>query len=379
MGRKRGGRDVDGKLQDFIQEKVRQKWTAKQIDDLFQQIKRKEVDRKAFFERMGLPATTPFPEIHTIRRIVHDMVTPDTSGPWNPSDKDTAPGDLRTILDILAWITLDTKGKKTTLTKAEVGWILKIAKAAPSAGSRVIWRLVQRYMLAEAKGESTQPLDTYLALKPWESANRFANYIYTSKQGMITEPQGRTGIDELYEEMMKSGSLESSFDRHTRDDQPLNYDPFEFHLRFRGGSGTRSYEKREAMARIRAWWPWMYHRILEVWEDAAQRQSEAYDEVYEKARRAFEGLVFDDEFDEMNDFSNYLDAIMKQSDWYGKFNRLADSFKDGAKLKMSSDQAMVEFDRIVNAPEEVREGKEPEWFIELKKKAKKSRGKKGAK
>jgi hypothetical protein len=158
-------------------------------------MKKDEMRLKTFMRGQQI---TKFPKIYTIRRIVSDMTIPDTSGTWSPANKDTAPEDLRTILDVLAWISLDTKGKKTTLTKAEVEWILRIAKAAPNAGSRVIWRVVQRYMLAEAKGESSEALDTYLAFKPWESENRFRNYNHLASYGWIKEAPGRHEMDGTY-------------------------------------------------------------------------------------------------------------------------------------------------------------------------------------
>ena len=108
MTKRRRGREASGPLLDWIQEKARQKWTAKQIDDFFQQMKKDELRRTTFMRNLQV---TKFPKIYTLRRIVSDMTIPDTSGTWSPADKDTNPEDLRILLDVLAWVTLDTKGE----------------------------------------------------------------------------------------------------------------------------------------------------------------------------------------------------------------------------------------------------------------------------
>lgn len=330
------------------------------------------------------------PSYDQIKRTVRELKVPDASGPWSPRDTRPSPAteetpveapeewltpnpeDLRIILDVLAWVSIDTRGKKTTVTKKEAKWILRIAKAAPTATSRIIWRLAKRYMLADARKEPTEALDTYVAFKPWENANRCLNFNYLVKQGWIRETPGREEIDGFYDQAAELGYLESHFKDGAYQLHPLDHDP----LYFRRQLGGRWSEKDKWMQKIRERQPWIYHRILKVWEDARESDEQASRDAGKRADEAMEALgdaAPDDEEEWMDACSALTSHFLNSGACYDKYESLVDFFKDDAALKMDSKQIEEEFNRILNAPEEDQDKGEPDWYVELKKKSKKSK------
>jgi len=150
-------------MQDWIEAKALDRWTPKQIFDYLDALRGDKLDK--FLEEHQADALPP---LYTIQRIVKDMTVVDTSDAWRMDDKDTKPEDLRLILDILTDVIESSYGEKLTLTKAEVAWIVRISKAAPTAPSWLVWRLVQLYLLYESQGRSTKDFDIFVAYKPWE-------------------------------------------------------------------------------------------------------------------------------------------------------------------------------------------------------------------
>lgn len=319
-----------------------------------------------------------------------DLTIPDASGPWSPRDGGTSPAtkeaptktpdewltpnpeDLRSILDVLAWITLDTKGKKTTLTKKEVSWILKIAKAAPSAGSRVIWRVVQRYMLAEAKGESTEALDTYLAFKPWESENRFRNYNHLARYGWIKEAPGRHEMDGTYPESEGLGGWYMTPQR----DSLLDGDTFRFRQEVHGNPGPSIPDERKRLERIRKWHRSLYDSILEVWDDGCQKHPQAEHDAYERAEQVYGPYVVGKASceDEENWWEYNRAQEFYKNDAWDKYKRLVEFFGIDDESNLSGrtqEWVEEEFNRIMNAPEEVQDKEEPRKSKKSKREGKK--------
>lgn len=104
-----------------------------------------------------------------------------------------APTTARLLLDVLADVAVVTKGRVTTLTRAEAEWIGRVLIAAPSLMERPDqpvgpwehdWRpyfdvarglgwgvyvIAREYLLRTNDGRSTADLDLYLAFEPWRS------------------------------------------------------------------------------------------------------------------------------------------------------------------------------------------------------------------
>lgn len=157
-----------------------------------------EIDRRMraepqFFKKDNLPS------LRTIRRVVNDVRIEDSSGTWGIKDADAE--GARLVLDTLAYVILESQGKKCTLTRTEADWVLRVRKAAPDASPRTVWMLAREYMRLEGRGiANTAPLDQYLALKPWKSANSFANYSMAVDQGWI--PQDPLGLWDVCDRFM---------------------------------------------------------------------------------------------------------------------------------------------------------------------------------
>ena len=209
MRMRKRGRDLSGPMQDWIVEKALDRWTPKQIFNYLDKLRGDERDK--FLQEHQ---TDDLPPYQTIRRVVSDMTIRDTSDTWRIDDKDTKPEDLRCILDVLRTVIEDSYGEKTTLTKEEVGWILRIAKAAPTAKRWMVRRLVQLYMLYDSTGQSTTDLDTFIAFKPWEeweNGTEFTFYEEFMMMGMIPQLkliswlQGSSSSETKAKELIESG------------------------------------------------------------------------------------------------------------------------------------------------------------------------------
>lgn len=154
-------RNIDGDLQDQIEVLARRGWTPAQID--------KHLDKK--IKEGGKDP----PDIRTIRGIVKDVQSSDTSGRWSIIDSE--PENARTILDFLAGCTDDYPSPIGTLSKAEAEWVVRLSKAAPGASSRIIATLMHLYMSRQARGiADVSDLDGYLAFRPWESSDKLRLY-----------------------------------------------------------------------------------------------------------------------------------------------------------------------------------------------------------
>ncbi len=340
MGKMRKrSRELSGPMFDWIREKVEKKWTAKQIDDHLQRLRpSSRADTPGGLERfLEEHESDRLPSYEQIRRIVSDLTAQDMSGTWDVRGKDTMPEDLHCILDVLAWVSLDTHGRKTTITNAEAAWILRVAKAAPTAGNRIIWRLVQRYMLAEAKGGSTEALDTYLAFKPWESANRFYNYDYALKREWITEAPGRFEMEAEYPDW-KERVLQGLFKNPSERGDVLDFEPLAFRQEVCG------YEREgaEVVERIRVRWPWLYQRVLEVWDECRERSDQFVEQMDVKYHRR-------------DEYQLTIQEMAKAESNWEKYRRIIDYFRDDAPLNITDE----EFERLVNPPGESQEKGEP--------------------
>jgi|GEM_PF-5336084 len=191
-------RDVTGPMQDWIVgQALYHHWTPKQIFDYLQNMGKQDSDDAVALLESLQSLERELPEIWTIQRIVRDFTPQDTSDPWKIDDKDTKPDDLACIMAMLEFVIEDSYGEITTLTKDEVEWTLRLHKAAPGAGVGITWRLVRLYMLYRSRGESTRPLDIFVALRPWAGMGEEALYDWFVADGMIPEAPLRSWLRDL--------------------------------------------------------------------------------------------------------------------------------------------------------------------------------------
>jgi hypothetical protein len=164
--------------------------------------------------------------------------------------------------------------------------------------------LVQRYLLAESKGESTCGLDLYLACKPWESRNRYINYNYAVRNAWIEVAPGRHEIDGACNDV----EIEAWFDREFDPASRLELDPYQFRLRH-----ELLPDRSTSLERIRGLNPWIYHSLLTVWEDARGKYAEMWDLM--KGEK----------------FSDRVLTVAYEASW-GVFERLVDKLDDEEAL-----------------------------------------------
>lgn len=125
------------------------------------------------------------PTIRTIQRIVSSKKVTDPSGPW--TIEDFAGEDSGLILEVLENQILITEGRVRNFSKAEANLILKIRKIAPGLHVFRVYLLAQYYRIRKENGESTEPLDAYLAFKPWRSEEAWEKYDEAVKKGYVAE------------------------------------------------------------------------------------------------------------------------------------------------------------------------------------------------
>jgi hypothetical protein len=181
--------NIEGTIQDYIEAKARAGWSPAQIS-----------------KDLGVKS----PDIRTIRKIVKEVVSSDTSGRWSIAESESE--DIRLVLDVLAGCMENHSsaiGYNNYLTKSQAEWVIKLSKAAPGANARIIATLVHLYMSRAAKGiVDNSDLDAYLAFKPWQSSDSMRLYKRTVSRGLVPEaPWWRI----LVEEVSKAEHLDPRF------------------------------------------------------------------------------------------------------------------------------------------------------------------------
>lgn len=159
--KRRRQRQISKHVQDWIEHYTLLGWNATHI---YERMKKEEPGGPTVFG----------PSLRTVQSIVKEIKTRDTSGPWQLGDSEGE--DAKLVLDVLVTIIVNSVGTVRNFTKAEARWIIRIAKAAPTAGPWQLWYLAQLYMRYENMGLSTTDLDSLIAFKPWESEPRAKLY-----------------------------------------------------------------------------------------------------------------------------------------------------------------------------------------------------------
>jgi hypothetical protein len=105
------------------------------------------------------------PSLRTVQRILSEGRPRDTSGRWTIQSND---GDrVRVVLDALAAVIEQTRGRVNGFTKEEADWIARLDRAAPGLPPFELWRIARLYIGRLSRNEPTDDLDALLAFAPW--------------------------------------------------------------------------------------------------------------------------------------------------------------------------------------------------------------------
>ena len=163
-------RRVDPKILDKIEEMGLAGYGASKIYDELQEDETIDIDK--------------LPDLRTVQRIIREDILPQTpSGTWtlNCSKGDDIPVILKTLVDVIS----NTKGRITSLTRAEAEWIIFMSHAAPDLSPYIWYTLGKRYLKHQESGASTEALDQYLAFAPWRSKENNKKYEELIESGWI--------------------------------------------------------------------------------------------------------------------------------------------------------------------------------------------------
>jgi hypothetical protein len=94
----------------------------------------------------------------------------DGSGAWSIADNHGV--DAALVLPVLARVTTESGGRRTSVTRDEARYISRIRQAAPELDLWRVWRLARRCSSARAANRSTPEVDAFLAYAPWRGDPR---------------------------------------------------------------------------------------------------------------------------------------------------------------------------------------------------------------
>jgi hypothetical protein len=177
FSRRKRRRDIKPKIESEIRRKALvEGWTAADIHGFLN----KEANDGAWNEN-------DVPSVRTIQRVVKDLKIQQDTSVWSPMG-DVGEEDSRFILDVLRVAISVTEGRKCSFTIGESEMLLKLKRAMPDASPFVVWILLRLYMLYEANGDDTLPLDTYLAYAPWRDYTSFRLYCHAIVRKYVQPP-----------------------------------------------------------------------------------------------------------------------------------------------------------------------------------------------
>lgn len=173
-------RYIDGDVQAAIEDlALNSTWTPSQIE--------RELLKEEQFKNEDRETGTRLPSLRTIQTIVKEVRQLDLSGRWELPDAD-ADGGAALVLDVLAAVIEETKGRRQYLTKMEAAWVIRIRRAAPDLPpSFDTYRLARLYMTREHWQMPSPDLDALLAFAPWRSEERRQAYVRALQEEWIPE------------------------------------------------------------------------------------------------------------------------------------------------------------------------------------------------
>lgn len=129
----------------------------------------------------------PLPSERTVRRILDELTAIHVTEPAGLND--LVPADARLVLDVLVEVMGATSGRVSHITRAEAGWIAKIAAAAPGLPPVAMYHVAREYVLRVLQGVTTGDLDALLAYKYWEGDAANDRYSNAVAMGWVEPPR----------------------------------------------------------------------------------------------------------------------------------------------------------------------------------------------
>ena len=162
-------RRFDGDIEDeIIRLALETSWSAPQIF--------RDLDSREEFEDR-------VPSKRTVERAVSDIRTADKSDPWKITDND--PEDARLLLDLLGTVSFRRYYRERQITKNEANWVITIIKLAPDLTAMRTYVLSNLYRIRTDKEASTEELDAYLAISPWQSDEALRTYKFMVEDDLV--------------------------------------------------------------------------------------------------------------------------------------------------------------------------------------------------
>lgn len=157
--------------------------------------------------REEYPGTSTFqaPSKRTIERYLRDATGAEADvWRWFESSGDEA----RHGLDVLGAVIGKSGGRRRYLTRAEAAVAIKLRQVAPELDPWAAYVLARRYVVKGARGESTEELDSELALAPWRSAEN-AQRFEQLREHEVRQALLFKGVDAAVELANRQGQVDS--------------------------------------------------------------------------------------------------------------------------------------------------------------------------
>lgn len=124
------------------------------------------------------------PSLKTVQRILREDM-PDLGDPWSLDPDDPVPPAL---LEVLALLVQQSRGKRRSLTRREVRWLRAVHAAAPDLPPWTMFELAHEYMLAEDQEGGADGLDAILAFAPWRDTEHCEAFLKVVNEGWVKAP-----------------------------------------------------------------------------------------------------------------------------------------------------------------------------------------------
>ncbi|MDA1270555.1 MAG: hypothetical protein O3A93_04765 [Chloroflexi bacterium] len=164
--------NIPGPIMDVLDDLIADHpgWNATEIyQEMERQIKSKE-------------NPPPIPTLRTVQSYVANSRPLDPTGRWVPTEW---PGeDAALVLEALGAEQKWAGGGQWPTLRDAVRF-LWVRKAAPTLPPFAVGSIARRYLLHEARGESTESLDYILAYRIWESSDAFDHYLNAIDQELV--------------------------------------------------------------------------------------------------------------------------------------------------------------------------------------------------
>ncbi len=111
--------------------------------------------------------------LKTVRDIAAEVTPRDESGDWSFARAHTSEAEL--VLPVLAAVVENTAGRVRRVSNREAEWIARMREAVSDIPLWWSYLFARRFLVAQERGESTAPLDEFLAFAPWREGSRYGD------------------------------------------------------------------------------------------------------------------------------------------------------------------------------------------------------------